>query len=876
MLKKFFVVFFTILLSVIFFISKTNLNAEDNKEFASQGLIIKYNNGTEISSKKISVKFKDTISENLINQLNNPDLMFRPGVGGNIGAIESSKEFSVEELDQLVNQLNNNPLVDFAEPAYIMRNTAWNVTATTAKPSDFNETKHAFLNTIKLPELWKILNCDSGGNHCGGSQNVIIAILDTGLTTDTWTWSGGINDYGTEYQPPNELNTNNLHLNSLDDYGDMLGNGCPGVCGVDDDNDGKIDEDIAGRVSGDPGYDILTAVYDDDENGYPEDKYGIDYQQLFLCRQAAQLGSNQCYGTDQSKIGRGYDEDGHGTFIANLIAGKIDNPGDTNGDSVGIAYNTKILPIKISYFYDGESISDTFNMSNSLRYAVDRGADIITISFVTSADSSLLKNAIEYAESKGVLVVAAAGNTGGASTQAERAVKYPAAYPTVIAVGAATIDGTARASYSSYGSPTDPSAIVIDVLAPVGNGVYAESLSCYFSKNCPYSYSGAGNAYKTFSGNYSAGTSFAAPQVAAVAAYLKSKSPGISLNSLRRNLINPTNSALPTNQKGYGVANINNIFNLSKTDWVGNGMSEKNVSMVEFKGKIYQAVIGKWDKVVYTRNSIDGVNWSQWLGNGMTELNITMIADEDYIYQSVVGLWDDRVYFRRSTDGVNWTPWLANGMTKGEISLVKKDNVLYQSVRGKWDNAVYTRNSLDQGLSWTSWLANGMALSNINLTVMGNEILQSVVGFWDNVIYTRKTLDGVNWSEWIGNGMSEKDVSSIVFKGNIYQSVTGKYDNKVYTRRSVDGISWTNWEANTDNTFSTTQVSMGQKNSNLLYQGILQEGRIKIRFSFDGLLWSDWGTYGYSKTPVIFKNFDDKLFVAVTGLYDSVVYTSNL
>jgi hypothetical protein len=48
--------------------------------------------------------------------------------------------------------------------------------------------------------------------------------------------------------------------------GDMNEDGCPGLCDIDDDGDGLVDEDSAGREPGDPGY-ANNLVNDDDEDG---------------------------------------------------------------------------------------------------------------------------------------------------------------------------------------------------------------------------------------------------------------------------------------------------------------------------------------------------------------------------------------------------------------------------------------------------------------------------------------------------------------------------------------------------------------------------------------------------------------------------------
>lgn len=63
-----------------------------------------------------------------------------------------------------------------------------------------------------------------------------------------------------------------------DPPGDANGDGCPGVCGVDDDGDGFIDEDKRKNVLGDPKFDPAF-IDDDDEDGIIDDT-GDEFKQL--------------------------------------------------------------------------------------------------------------------------------------------------------------------------------------------------------------------------------------------------------------------------------------------------------------------------------------------------------------------------------------------------------------------------------------------------------------------------------------------------------------------------------------------------------------------------------------------------------------------
>ncbi len=144
----------------------------------------------------------------------------------------------------------------------------------------------------------------------------------------------------------------------------------------------------------------------------------------------------------------------------------------------GIAPNARIMPLRVLNAQGQGTYSD---VAAAMVQAVDQGAQIINLSLGGTNASSVLNDAVDYAVAHGVMVIAAAGNTGGS-------VLYPAAYAPVIAVGSVDPD-LQMSSFSSRGPE-------IDLLAP-GRDILTTGLS----------------DYRTMSG-----TSFAAPQVAGVAA----------------------------------------------------------------------------------------------------------------------------------------------------------------------------------------------------------------------------------------------------------------------------------------------------------------------------------------------------------------------
>jgi serine protease len=205
-----------------------------------------------------------------------------------------------------------------------------------------------------------------------------------------------------------------------------------------------------------------------------------------------------------------YDRNGHGTFVAGLIAQSTNN-----GLGVtGLAYGTRIMPVRV---LDYEGKGDVATIARGIRYAARHGAKVINMSFefdigLTASQIPDVISALREANRAGVVLVAAAGNTE--DTQ----VAYPARAKHTIAVGATTEHGC-LAEYSNTGSG-------LDLVAPGGGADAAID----GDPNCRpledaghdvYQYTFRGSSPRRFGlpGGYE-GTSMAVPHVAATIALM--------------------------------------------------------------------------------------------------------------------------------------------------------------------------------------------------------------------------------------------------------------------------------------------------------------------------------------------------------------------
>ncbi|MDI6767211.1 MAG: S8 family serine peptidase [Bacteroidota bacterium] len=266
-----------------------------------------------------------------------------------------------EEISQL-------PEVLYAEPWFVY----YTNDVTLCSPNDPHFTTQWGLKKILADSAWCISQ---------GDTSVVIGIIDTGVQWDHL-----------------DLNAN-IWINHKEYGGGKESNG------IDDDNNGKID-----------------------------DWHGWDFGGANL--------NNPIGDNDPSPKPSAGDRAKHGTHVAGIASAVTDN----SIGVAGIGYKCKILPVKVSL--DDDLNQGIYYGFHGILYSVLMGAKIINCSWGGEGGSQFEQEIIDTAVARGALVVAAAGNTG------KNLLHYPSSYRGVLSV-ASTASNDAKSNFSSYNSEVD-------------------------------------------------------------------------------------------------------------------------------------------------------------------------------------------------------------------------------------------------------------------------------------------------------------------------------------------------------------------------------------------------------------------------------------
>ena len=227
---------------------------------------------------------------------------------------------------------------------------------------------------------------------------------------------------------------------------------------------------------------------DDDKNGFVDDVIGWDFFE---------------------RSNKPWDHDGHGTFVAGIIAGRWD-------DKDGIAGINPFVRLMILKGINNFGHTRGSYLAEAITYAADNGARVINLSVGGKDISDVAQAAIDYAYSKGVVIVVAAGNEA-----VDIRTYGVAASDKVITVASTGFDDE-RAVFSNWGkvSVAAPGLDVLSLRArrtDIMTGVAGMKYT-------------AGDAFVGADRRHyrSSGTSFSAPLVSGLASLMIANDPSLT------------------------------------------------------------------------------------------------------------------------------------------------------------------------------------------------------------------------------------------------------------------------------------------------------------------------------------------------------------
>ena len=241
-----------------------------------------------------------------------------------------------------------------------------------------------------------------------------------------------------------------------------------------------------------------------------------------------------------------YDDNGHGTHVAGIIAG---NGYDSYGAHAGIAPAAHLVSLKVLDQHGGGVVSDviaafewavTNRVSHNIRVINLSVGARITESYETDPLTLAAKRAVDA----GIVVVTAAGNLGQKTVGLTKKTQYgsitaPGNAPWVLTVGAYSTEGTLTrwddkvAGYSSRGPSAIDYVAKPDLLAP-GTGIVslADPTSEFYLTKSAYLLKGSRYTPKRPYLSLS-GTSMASPVVAGTVALMMQANPNLKPNLVK-------------------------------------------------------------------------------------------------------------------------------------------------------------------------------------------------------------------------------------------------------------------------------------------------------------------------------------------------------
>jgi serine protease AprX len=467
------------------------------------------------------------------------------------------------------------------------------------------------------------------------------------------------------------------------------------------------------------------------------------------------------YPADASYTEFPFDDYGHGTHVAGIIAG---TGFDSNGARTGVAPGASIVGLKVLDSNGAGYISDVIA---AIDYAVSikdaHHIRIINLSVGAGVYESYevdpLAQAARRAVDAGIVVVAASGNFGrNANGESQYGgITSPGNAPWVLTVGASNHQGSTSRSddtvapFSSRGPSWINFTAKPDIVAPgVGIESLAEPWTTLYSRFSPYLLPGTDPWFWYFPYLSLSGTSMAAPVVSGTIALMLEANPRLTPNAVKAILqyTAQVSSGDDFLTQGAGFLNARGAVRLARfwanpqgglgemADPIAGESVEWGRHMIwgnyRLGGGVPLPAANAWtvgltwgattglsgDRVVWGAERLDNIVWS------MLDDNIVWSMDDDNIVWSM----DDNIVWSMQNDNIVW-------------SMNDAENIVWSMDCGGADceSVLWGQRTAD-GTLWGALEEN----DNIVWSMLDENIVWSMLS--DNIVWSMSTVEPTLWT----------------------------------------------------------------------------------------------------------------------------------
>ncbi|MBC8526074.1 MAG: S8 family serine peptidase [Candidatus Cloacimonetes bacterium] len=373
-------------------------------------------------------------------------------------------------------------------------------------------------------------------------------------------------------------------------------------------NNGETGLDVYGN-------DKRTNDIDDDGNGFIDDWMGWDFTDTEMI---------DALGDFRERDNDPMDDYGHGTHCAGIIGAQTNN----NLGVAGGAWFCKLMNLRAGFRTPEGGFLEDDDVSSAIIYAVDNGAQIISISWGDTQMAPVIRDVCQYAYEMKVTIIVSAGNEHGVG------LLYPAAFNNTISVSAVG-EQLSLCSFSSYGEGIDLCAPGLNIISTFLNNEYIEQ----------------------------SGTSMSAPFVVGAVSLILSQNPLLTNDEIYDLLtISCDDLGEPgyDNKYGYGIINYDKFLQ-NATE---NTQPETKIIFPEYSNGFYQdfPIIGTTYCPNFFRYSLSFTDKKEPVENDWLDI-ITHNSEPIYYYDIVLddtlaifntnGIMDSTYYLRLSVEDIH-------------------------------------------------------------------------------------------------------------------------------------------------------------------------------------------------------------------------------